>query len=566
MQEINTEVSAPKVTMIVPVWNQLELTKRMLESVRRFVQLPYKIVFVDNGSTDGTREWLEQIQKSNPHIIEVIRNHTNTGFAHATNQGLSKAQGHVLLLNNDVEFLRLGTLESMLTVLEADDNLGAIGPTTDMCMGPQNVNANKSYPELHKARFLIGFCMLIKENVWKQVGKLDEGFNNAGQDDLDYSIRIRQAGFGMVVLRSVFLHHMGGASQPGGHGGGDFAQKEEAGRQVLIQKWGEDVVNELFLPVDFSGVRVLVSVPVWGSVYPEAYMNHIGEMMQEVKDSASSGMEIEFAPLIRSAICCARNELVRVAIKRDCTHLFFMDDDMIMPRGGLHRLVSHGLDIVSGLCHLRTPPHFPSMFMDPDHSTGKIFYICKWPEGQMIRVDNIGSACVLVKTDVYKKVQEMEFKGDDGTMVKEGGEDLWYLYGKARPGEHTVGEDVFFCKLARDAGYKIWVDTACQFGHIGPPTIYDTNYFQQIRERDAHNGQFPGLVYTDYESALDISSRSDGLLTPEKLASRMAGDNTEQGEIFERLYAGVVGDGKHPGGASAAGNQGVRRKPAGSPV
>ena len=45
---LQTGVAAPIVTMVVPVWNQLDFTKRLVESIRRYVHLPYKIVFIDN--------------------------------------------------------------------------------------------------------------------------------------------------------------------------------------------------------------------------------------------------------------------------------------------------------------------------------------------------------------------------------------------------------------------------------------------------------------------------------------------------------------------------------------
>lgn len=562
---LKTGVPAPVVTMVVPVWNQLDFTKRLVESIKRYVHLPYKIVFIDNGSSDGTALYLKSLQTVNPDRIEVVWNHSNRGFAVATNQGLAKCEGHMLWLNNDVEILRPGSIETLVQILESDPSLGAIGPVTDACMGPQQVGQNTIYPEFHPSRFLIGFMMLVREDCWKKVGKLEEGYNDAGQDDLDYSMRIRKAGYNIGICRKVLVHHFGGATQQMRYDqyGPKYKEMEDIGRQLLIQKWGKDAVDELFLPVDFSGIRVMVSIPAWGDIQPEAYINHVGTLMRESRFSEKTKIELEFAPMIRSAICCARNELVRQAIKRECTHLFFMDDDMVMPDHAIHKLVRRNVPIVSGLCYLRTPPHFPSMFIDPKDGTGKIFFIKNWPRKQMIQVDAVGSACVLIKTEVFKKIQEMEFPGDQVKCpecnhiwmprpTKYAGEDLWYLYGKARPGEHTVGEDVFFTKLARDSGYPIMVDTSVVFGHIGPPIVYDEEYFERMKgeQRD-----FPGIEYTDYESACRIAGQPGGLLTPEDLAARLGGDSADRAAFFKRLYAGPIGDGKHPGGASAAGNK-----------
>lgn len=558
--QIVKNVHVPKVTMIVPVWNNLDVTQRLFESIKRFVSIPYKLVFVNNGSADGTREWLDGLKRANPEVIEVVHNHTNLGFARAMNQGRKFSQGHVLWLNNDCELLRPQTVEMLVKALESNSQIGAVGPVTEACLGSQLISSSSKYPKFHMARFLIGFCMLVREDVDRKIGPLDEGFNNAGQDDLDYSIRIRDAGYTLAVSREVFVHHLGGASQPRG---AQYAQMEAQGRELLVQKHGRDRVDELFLPVDYSGIRVLVSVPVWNTVYPEAYMNHVGQLLNEIRQSNESGLQIEFAPMIRSSIVCARNELVRQAMKRQCTHLFFMDDDMLMPDGAIHKLVQANKPIVSGLCFLRTPPHFPSMFMDPDASDGKIFYISHWPEKGMVKVDNIGSACVLVRTDVFQKVMEMEVAGDElecpscnhkfhDKPLKPAGDDLWYLYGHARPGEYTVGEDVFFCKLARQAGFEVWVDTSVEFGHIGPPRIYNSESFRSIR--DANMQQFPGIRYTDYESARAEAAKSEQSLGPGDVAKRLGGTE-EKGEHLQRLLAGPVGDGKHPGHRSAAGNK-----------
>jgi hypothetical protein len=300
-------------------------------------------------------------------------------------------------------------------------------------------------------------------------------------------------------------------------------------------------VDEIFLPVDFSGMRILFAVPAWGDITPEAYGNHMGCMQAEMKNASQTGMEIEFAPMIRSAIVPARNELVRIALKRDCTHIFFMDDDMLMPPGALHRLVNRNLPAVSGLCHLRTPPHYPSMFMEPPSDDGKIYYIKEWPEGSLIKVDAVGAACFLIQTAALQAVMDL-----DVPEVKKKGEDLWFLYGKARPGEHTLGEDVFFCKLLRRAGFDIHVDTTVEFGHIGPPMIYSTDYFKNFRNQHAAPS-FPGVVYTDYETTHRLLAQSDGHLTPEGLANRMGGNQPERAEAMQRLHAGRVGDGKHPG-------------------
>ena len=56
-------MSTPALTsLVIAVWNQLEYTKRCIESIERWTGLPYELVIIDNGSTDGTREYLRTVK------------------------------------------------------------------------------------------------------------------------------------------------------------------------------------------------------------------------------------------------------------------------------------------------------------------------------------------------------------------------------------------------------------------------------------------------------------------------------------------------------------------------
>ena len=100
------------VSVVVPVWNQLEHTRACLASLRRTTRAPYEVVVVDNGSTDGTRAWLAAQRD-----VVVVTNAENRGFAAACNQGVAASRGEVVvLLNNDTQVAR-GWVEGLLDAL-----------------------------------------------------------------------------------------------------------------------------------------------------------------------------------------------------------------------------------------------------------------------------------------------------------------------------------------------------------------------------------------------------------------------------------------------------------------
>ena len=99
----STNVQAGLASIIVPCWNQLEFTRHCFNSLRRYTRLPWELVVIDNGSTDGTKDYLAGVQDMSPVPVTIVANDRNVGFPAAINQGLRQARGeYLVLLNNDV--------------------------------------------------------------------------------------------------------------------------------------------------------------------------------------------------------------------------------------------------------------------------------------------------------------------------------------------------------------------------------------------------------------------------------------------------------------------------------
>ena len=118
--------SVPDVSIIMPVFNKLQLTEPCLDSIHREgAQASYEIIVVDNGSTDGSREWLAGQERLGR--LRLIINPDNLGFARGCNLGAAAARGrHLLFLNNDME-VTSGWLEPLVSTLDTDPDVGIVG-------------------------------------------------------------------------------------------------------------------------------------------------------------------------------------------------------------------------------------------------------------------------------------------------------------------------------------------------------------------------------------------------------------------------------------------------------
>lgn len=244
----------PQVSVITPLFNCLARTQAMVESLRATMPrgVSYEIILVDDGSTDGTHEWLKGLGEP----FQVILNERNMGFGAASNRGAAVARGRILaLLNNDLVLCR-GWFRPMLRTLRA------LGPTAGI-VGNVQLDASsrdvdhagifvnhKGKPEHHRTppgRLLsllfpirrvfaaTGACLLVRRETWEALGGFDERYVN-GCEDIDLCLRARALGLSnAVALRSRVLHHV--SSSPG------RKRRDEENTHRLVRTWRRDLAE-----------------------------------------------------------------------------------------------------------------------------------------------------------------------------------------------------------------------------------------------------------------------------------------------------------------------------------
>ncbi len=214
----------PLVSAVIVNWNRGEDTLECLHSLERQTYPRMAIIVVDNGSEDGSPV---SIQRNFPEV-ELIGLSRNTGFAGGFNRGIERAlsQGgdYILILNNDtvsdrlmveklVGSIRPGVGVAFPKIYYYDDpeRIWSVGAQrqfltlemTDQATGQMD---RGQWDEIQERDYVTGCALLIPREVFEKVGLFDERYF-AYYEDLDFSFRVTEAGFGMLLVPEARLWH-----------------------------------------------------------------------------------------------------------------------------------------------------------------------------------------------------------------------------------------------------------------------------------------------------------------------------------------------------------------------
>jgi GT2 family glycosyltransferase len=262
----------PLVSLVVLNRNGVEHLPRLLAGLVERTDYPsFELVVVDNGSSDESLDFIRSVQA--PFPISILANAHNESFSDANNQGAELASGELLLfLNNDIEPFELGWLRDLVACL-CGSQAGAVGST--LIEAAEQAGSAAAYvvqqrglllSARHEGRTLAsafrgqmsdplgedlgrdfdslaiaGACMLIDRRAFEDVGGFTHGYVYGGED-VDLSLKLRSAGFGVLCSgRSVLVH---AADSIRATAGPELGEWLRGNRRFFLERWGPRMRRE----------------------------------------------------------------------------------------------------------------------------------------------------------------------------------------------------------------------------------------------------------------------------------------------------------------------------------
>ncbi len=264
----NKEKETPQISIIIPVYNKVDFTRRCLETIYRNTsqEISYEIIVSDDASTDETPQFLGLAAKKYSNL-KYVRNEENSGFAHTCNAGAREARGKFLLfLNNDTE-PHTGWLSEMLKIFETHPETGIVGAkllypngtiqhagieihyrTIGVDEHPwpyhQFRGMNQNMPEVNKSKEVIavtGACLMISKALFQSVNGLDETYPMYFED-IDLNLKVRRQGKKVIYCHSAVLTHYEGVSSVNKEA---IDEKNLRSGEIFLTRWRDLLVRYL---------------------------------------------------------------------------------------------------------------------------------------------------------------------------------------------------------------------------------------------------------------------------------------------------------------------------------
>jgi GT2 family glycosyltransferase len=225
-----------RLSVIVPTHQTRELTLRCLAALWLCNPQPHEVIVVDNGSTDNTAHSV--LRKYPRHIVVHLPD--NEGFSAAANHGMARASGDLLLLLNSDTEVKASALGAVYEAFARDPRLGIAGAALRHPNGepqwsggripnwlwyfavasgiPAFLGRLRAWRRLRSPSgfgggtvdWVAGTAMVIRRQVWEQVGPFDLSYRFYCQD-IDLCVSAADAGWRIAILRNFkVLHHQGG--------------------------------------------------------------------------------------------------------------------------------------------------------------------------------------------------------------------------------------------------------------------------------------------------------------------------------------------------------------------
>ena len=252
-------VESPKVSIIIPVYNQIHYTYACLVSILENTEgFDYEIIIADDVSTDATKE----IDKFVSGLV-IARNESNQGFLKNCNNAAKKARGeYIFFLNNDTT-VEKDWLPPLIKLLESDKSIGMVGSKLIYPDGRlQEAGGiiwsdgsgwnygrcdDPNKPEYNYVRdvdYISGAAIMLSRKLWEEIGGFDERYAPAYCEDSDLAFEVRKRGLRVVYQPLSVVTHFEGVSNGTDVNGTGLKRYQVENNKKLQEKWSEEFKNQ----------------------------------------------------------------------------------------------------------------------------------------------------------------------------------------------------------------------------------------------------------------------------------------------------------------------------------
>jgi len=205
----------PVLSVVIPSFNSLKTLTLTLESLgeQTLGAARFEVVVVDDGSSDGTSEWLEG--RKFPYELQLIRFPSNGGCSRTRNAGVARARSPLILFVDSDMFCTPTLLQKHLDAYRGGDRHAVVGrvlthssiPTTALTRWFDSKNPAHGTPTLAPTRFITQ-NLSIPASVFREVGGFDEWFRAYGIEDIDIGLRLAKLpGYELRYLPDALAFH-----------------------------------------------------------------------------------------------------------------------------------------------------------------------------------------------------------------------------------------------------------------------------------------------------------------------------------------------------------------------
>ncbi|MDM8119738.1 glycosyltransferase [Succinatimonas hippei] len=301
------KIDKPLVSIIIPVFNQYEYTKKCLYSILLSGEkIPYEIIIADDNSTDKTLNLEKEIKN-----LKVIHNLKNVGYIKNCNNAAKYANGEYLYFLNNDTLVQKNWLSELVNVFSIKKDAGVVGSmvirpnhklqecgaflfkdVTYVAMG-QDINDLK-HNFLKKCDYVSGCSLLTIKSLFNEIGGFDELFSPAYCDDPDYCLSVRKKGLATYVQPKSKIVHFGSVSYQ--YSSSDLQIRNNS---RLRSKW-RDFFSERVLFSEFretSDPLRNTSILVVDDLFPQ-FDKHAGgkTIFQYLKLLSTQKVNLKFCP------------------------------------------------------------------------------------------------------------------------------------------------------------------------------------------------------------------------------------------------------------------------------